>query len=129
MTRVVYLNIERYMTKPNILTRLYKGFTWPFRNYSHNFNFRYADLDAERTCQYHLPEYLSATDSTVVVIRKVLTEYARGIKMSEDMELESRDEELVTKRNLEALELEGAKSVHLDDIKEGLEKTGFPRAR
>ena len=131
MTRVVYLNIERYMTKPNILTRFYKGFTWPFRNWSHNFNFRYADLDAERTCQYNLPEYLSATDSTVVVIRKVLTEYARGVKMSDDVELESREEELVTKRNLDAIKeaAEGDKSVHVADIKEGLEKTGYPRAR
>jgi phenylpropionate dioxygenase-like ring-hydroxylating dioxygenase large terminal subunit len=129
MTRVVYLNIERYMTKPNILLRIYKGFTWPYRNWNHNFNFRYADLDAERTCRYDLPEYLSATDSTVVVIRKVLTEYARGIEMSENAE-HSRDEEIVTQRNLAALTAdESASSVHIDNIKEGLEKTGYPSSR
>ncbi|MEX2431135.1 MAG: aromatic ring-hydroxylating dioxygenase subunit alpha [Dehalococcoidia bacterium] len=123
MTRIVYINIERYMEKPSPLTRVWKGFTWPLRNWQHNFNFRYADVDAERTCQYHLPEYLSATDSTVVVIRKVLAEYARGVRMPDEVEQESQEEERVTALNLEALK--GAKSVHVEAIQEGLAKTGF----
>jgi hypothetical protein len=126
MTRVVYINIERYSKKPSPLTKLYKGFTWPYRNYLHNFNFRYADLDAERTCQYNIPEYLSATDSTVVVIRKVLTEYARGVKRPDDIELNTREEELVTKRNLEQLEEGAEHSVHADAIRTGLARTGYP---
>ena len=129
MTRVCYINIERYQEAPSLKTRLYKGFTWPFRNWSHNFNFRYADLDAERTCRYDIPEYLSATDSTVVVIRKVITEYARGVHTAEELaELEAKggiqEEELVTGRNLDALK--EAQSVHATDIKEGLAKTGLP---
>ena len=129
MTRVCYINIERYQEAPSLKTKLYKGFTWPFRNWSHNFNFRYADLDAERTCRYDIPEYLSATDSTVVVIRKVLTEYGRGVHTAEELaELESKggikEEDLVTGRNIDALE--EAQSVHATDIKEGLAKTGLP---
>jgi hypothetical protein len=88
-----------------------------------NFNFRYADLDAERTCQYWLPEYLSATDSTVVVIRKALAEYGRGVRQPEAGEAEILEEELVTRRNLEALA--GANSRHLDEIREGLARTGL----
>jgi hypothetical protein len=84
-------------------------------------NFRYADLDAERSCQYHLPESLSATDSTVVVIRKVLAEYARGAKQPD--ELGTREEELVTALNLEVAE--EAQSVHADRIREGLAQTGM----
>jgi phenylpropionate dioxygenase-like ring-hydroxylating dioxygenase large terminal subunit len=125
LTRVCYINIERYLEKPSLRTRVYRGFTWPFRNWAHNFNFRYADLDAERTCQYNIPEYLSATDSTVVVIRKVLTEYARGVRSPETTEEPmTREEELVTKHNLEALQ--EAQSVHAESIKQGLAKTGLP---
>jgi hypothetical protein len=124
MTRVCYINIERYQETPSTWTRIYKGFTWPFRNWSHNFNFRYADLDAERTCQYNIPEYLSATDSTVVVIRKVLTDYARGVKSAEATDGSmTREEELVTKHNLEALET--SSSVFTDRIKQGLSETGL----
>jgi phenylpropionate dioxygenase-like ring-hydroxylating dioxygenase large terminal subunit len=124
LTRVVYLNIERYMEKPSLFTRVYKACTWPWRNWVFNFNFRYADVDAERTCQYHLPEYLSATDSTVVMIRKVLAEHARGIKTSDAVEPETPAEEHVTALNVEAVNT--AQSVHAADIKEGLAKTGYP---
>ena len=127
LTRVVYLNIERYMKKPSVLTKVQRGMSWPYRNWRHNFNFRYADLDAERSCQYHLPEYLSATDSTVVGIRKVLTEFARGVKMSENVELDTREEERVTALNLEVVKT--ARSAHAEDIKEGLKKTGYPSVR
>ena len=125
MTRMVYLCIERFSEKPSAKTRFLSGVTWPWRNWTKNFNFRYADLDAERTCQYDLPEYLSATDSTVVVIRKVLAEYARGVRQpSEEVAEGSREEELVTERNLRALE--SSTSINAPSIKEGLAKTGLP---
>jgi hypothetical protein len=126
MTRIVYVNIERYLEPPSFLTRLHRGMSWPIRNWSHNFNFRWADVDAERTCRYDVPEYLTPTDSTVVVIRKVLTEYARGVHTSEELaQLEAqggiREEELVTERALEALDV--AQSTYADDIKEGIART------
>ena len=124
MTRVCYINIERYQEAPSLKTRLYKGFTWPFRNWSHNFNFRYADLDAERSCQYSIPEYLSATDSRVVVTRKLLAEYGRGVhKPGELSDLETREDELIAQRNLDAVE--AGQSVHLERIRDGLAKTGL----
>jgi phenylpropionate dioxygenase-like ring-hydroxylating dioxygenase large terminal subunit len=126
MTRIVYVNIERYLEPPSFFTRLHRGISWPIRNWSHNFNFRWADVDAERTCRYDVPEYLTPTDSTVVVIRKVLTEYARGVHTSEEIaQLEAaggiKEEELVNERAMEALKV--AQSAYAEDIKEGLAKT------
>lgn len=123
MTRIVYLNIERYAQAPSLWTRSIKNITWPWRNFSFNYNFRFADYDAERSCQYHLPEYLSSTDSTVVVIRKVMAEYARGVKMPENVELDTLEEEKVTALNLAAMQK--ANSVHAEEIKEGLTKSGL----
>jgi phenylpropionate dioxygenase-like ring-hydroxylating dioxygenase large terminal subunit len=126
MTRICYINIERYLTPPSFKTRFMRGLSWPARSYSHNYNFRYADVDAERTCQYNIPEYLSASDSTVVVIRKVLTEYARGVRNPEmPDELLTREEEEVKRRYVEALEVAQASSLHSERIKEGLTETGF----
>jgi phenylpropionate dioxygenase-like ring-hydroxylating dioxygenase large terminal subunit len=128
VTRIVYVNIERYAEKPSTLTRMYKGFTWPYRNWIHNFNFRWADVDAERTCRYDVPEYLTPTDSTVVVIRKVLLEYARGVHTAEELkEMEAkgvREEQLVDRLNAE-IAVSGS-SAHSDEIKEGLAKFGVP---
>ncbi|MCH8898662.1 MAG: Rieske 2Fe-2S domain-containing protein, partial [Chloroflexi bacterium] len=42
MTRIVYLNIERYAQAPSLLTRAIKNITWPWRNFSFNYNFRFA---------------------------------------------------------------------------------------
>jgi hypothetical protein len=124
MTRVCYINLERYAEPPSLRKKLYKGITWPFRNWAHNFNFRYADLDAERTCQYNIPEYLSATDSRVVVIRKLLGEYARGVRSAETAaDMTTREDELVAQRNKEMLDK--ANSVHTDAIKEGLTRSGM----
>ena len=88
-----------------------------------NYNFRFADYDAERTCQYHIPEYLSATDSTVVVIRKVLAEFARGKNMPDEVELDTIEEQKVTALNLEAMA--NANSIHSEEIREGLTKSGI----
>jgi phenylpropionate dioxygenase-like ring-hydroxylating dioxygenase large terminal subunit len=128
MTRIVYVNIERYQEAPSVATRFYKGFTWPYRNWIHNFNFRWADVDVERTCRYDVPEYLTPTDSTVVSIRKVLTEYGRGVHTAAELkELEEkgvREEQLVDKRNAEIAIT--AHSAHADEIKEGLARFGVP---
>ena len=127
LTRVVYVNIERYQEAPSLATRIYKGFTWPMRNWSHNFNFRWIDVDAERTCRYDIPEYLVPTDSTVVVIRKVLAEYARGVHTAEELkELEEKgllEEEVVEQRYQEAIQ--GGQSTYAETIKEGLTQTGY----
>ena len=129
MTRIIYVNIERYFEKPDLRTRFLRNASWPVRNFDHNFNFRFADVDAERTCRYDLPEYLSPTDSTVVVIRKVLAEFARGMHNREELDelnaSDTREEDIVTRRNLEALET--ARSVHADSIRQGLAKTGYMR--
>jgi hypothetical protein len=124
MTRIVYISIERYLEKPSLFTQFQRGFTWPIRNWSHNFNFRWADVDAERTCRYDIPEFLSPTDSTVVVIRKVLAEYGRGIHTAEELkELDEKgvaEERLVEERN--RVMAEEAQSVHARDIQEGMER-------
>ena len=122
LTRIVYVNIERYAKAPSMFRRAYKNLTWPFRNWAHNFNFRFADIDAERSCQYQMPEYLSATDSTVVVIRKLLADYARGVDRPEEG-LSSKKEQRVDELNLEVLKM--GNSAHLGEIKEGLSKTGL----
>ena len=121
LTRMVYLNVERYAEAPDIKTRLRSGLTWPTRNWLLNFNFRNPDYDAERSCQYNIPEYLSATDSTVVAIRKLLADYGRGAKRP--TELDTPEEELVAQRNLSALET--ATSSHAEEIREGLARTGL----
>ncbi|HET9320001.1 MAG TPA: hypothetical protein VFO27_09500, partial [Bryobacteraceae bacterium] len=90
---------------------------WPSRNWSLNFNFRNPDYDAERTCQYYLPEYLSATDSTVVAIRKLLAEYGRGSKQIEEV---TREDELVDARNQRVAE--EAQTALAGVIKDGLAK-------
>lgn len=115
LTRMVYLNVERYATKPNVWKRFYSGLTWPTRNWLLNFNFRNPDYDAERTCQYNLPEFLSSTDSTVVVIRKLLAEYARGAKRPEEV---TRELELVDERNRQVLA--ESQSAQAERIRQGL---------
>jgi phenylpropionate dioxygenase-like ring-hydroxylating dioxygenase large terminal subunit len=128
VTRIVYVNIERYKEAPTMLTRIRKGATWPYRNWIHNFNFRWADVDAERTCRYDVPEFLVPTDSTVVVIRKVLTEYARGVHTAEEIkELEAKgikEERLVDQLNAEVAVT--GNSAHAEEIKEGLAHFGVP---
>ena len=123
MTRIIYLNIERYDQAPSLWTKTIKNVTWPWRNFVFNYNFRFADYDAERTCQYHIPEYLSATDSTVVVIRKVLAEFARGKNMPDEVELDTIEEQKVTALNLEAMA--NANSIHSEEIREGLTQSGI----
>lgn len=118
MTRLVYLNVERYAKKPALLTRLMSSLSWPTRNWILNFNFRNPDYDAERTCQYDLPEVLSSTDSTVVAIRKLMVDYARGTGEIEEI---TREELIVDNVTQEVLE--DSSSTQAEKIKSGLART------
>src|SRR5581483_4586865 len=80
LTRMVYLNVERFSSPPNVLYRILSAVTWPVRDWAKNYNFRNQDVDAEMYGQYDAPEYLSSTDSVVIAMRKLFTEHARGIK-------------------------------------------------
>jgi hypothetical protein len=114
---MVYLNVERYKTKPGVVRKIWSGLKWPTKNWMLNYNFRNPDYDAERTCQYNMPEYLSATDSTVVAIRKLVAEYGRGNMRVEEL---TREDELVLERNDEVIE--DSKSAYAEQIKEGFAK-------
>ena len=80
LTRMVYLNVERYGRRPNTLRRLWSAVSWPYRNWELNFNFRNQDYDAEKYVQYDKPEYLSSTDSVVVAMRRLFVEHARDVQ-------------------------------------------------
>lgn len=88
LTRMVYLNVERYRRRPNPLRRLWSSVTWPYRNWELNFNFRNQDYDAEKYVQYDLPEYLSSTDSVVVAMRRLFVEHARDVQRRREREEE-----------------------------------------
>jgi len=118
MTRMVYLNVERYAEEPDLRKRFKSAWTWPARNWLLNFNFRNPDYDAEKTCQYNLQEYLSATDSTVVAIRKLLAEYARGSKAPEEI---TREEELIEDRQQRVAD--EATSAYAEQIRKGMAET------
>jgi len=89
LTRMVYLNVERYSTAPSVLRRFIKGATWPYRNWLLNFNFRNQDYDAEKYVQYDMPEYLSSTDSVVVAMRRLFVEHARDVTRRREREEEA----------------------------------------
>ena len=89
LTRMVYLNVERYPTEPNWLKRVYKGISWPYRNWELNFNFRNQDYDAEKYVQYSAPEYMSSTDSVVVAMRRLFTEHNRDTVLRREWEEEA----------------------------------------
>ncbi len=88
LTRMVYLNVERYGRRPNLLRRLRSSVTWPYRNWELNFNFRNQDYDAEKYVQYDRPEYLSSTDSVVVAMRRLFVEHARDVQRRREREEE-----------------------------------------
>ena len=79
LTRMVYLNVERYEKRPSLLRRVMSATTWPYRNWELNFNFRNQDYDAEKYTQYNMPEYLSSTDSVVVAMRRLFVEHNRDV--------------------------------------------------
>ena len=89
LTRMVYLNVERYPTQPSWLKRVYKTISWPYRNWELNFNFRNQDYDAEKYVQYSAPEYMSSTDSVVVAMRRLFTEHNRDTVLRREWEEEA----------------------------------------
>ena len=88
LTRMVYLNVERYATRPGTFRRLWSSVTWPYRNWELNFNFRNQDYDAQKYVQFASPEYLSSTDSAVVAMRRLFVEHARDVKRRREQEEE-----------------------------------------
>ena len=88
LTRMVYLNVERYAKPPSLFRKLKSGVTWPYRNWELNFNFRNQDYDAEKYTQYSMPEYLSSTDSVVVAMRRLFVEHARDVQRRREREEE-----------------------------------------
>ena len=88
LTRMVYLNVERYSKPPSLLRRLWSNASWPYRNWELNFNFRNQDYDAEKYVQYAFPEYLSSTDSVVVAMRRLFVEHARDVQRRREREEE-----------------------------------------
>ena len=89
LTRMVYLNVERYSQPTSLPRRLWSGATWPYRNWELNFNFRNQDYDAEKYTQYNMPEYLSSTDSVVVAMRRLFVEHARDVQRRREREEEA----------------------------------------
>ena len=108
LTRMVYLNVERYETRPGFFRRLVKGSTWPYRNWELNFNFRNQDYDAEKYTQYQMPEYLSSTDSVVVAMRRLFADHNRDV-------IRQREREEVLPEVLE--ESEAERMVREGDVK------------
>jgi phenylpropionate dioxygenase-like ring-hydroxylating dioxygenase large terminal subunit len=78
LTRTVYFFSSRPQTA---LGRLYDRVSFKLiLNWMLFFNFSDQDYDAMRSIRYQYPEYLSSTDNTLVALRKLVTEHARGIQ-------------------------------------------------
>ena len=114
LTRMVYLNVERYEQRPRLMRRMVRGATWPYRNWELNFNFRNQDYDAEKYTQYSMPEYLSSTDSVVVAMRRLFVEHNRDVlrRRQREEELpevmgESEAEQMVRENDLKVSEASG----------------------
>ena len=102
LTRMVYLNVERYSKPPSLLRRFWSAASWPYRNWELNFNFRNQDYDAEKYVQYARPEYLSSTDSVVVAMRRLFVEHARDVqrRRAREEELPESMEETVAEQRV-----------------------------
>jgi hypothetical protein len=119
LTRMVYLNVERYETSPDALARLKSAVTWPVRDWALNFNFRNQDIWAEMYGQYDQPEYLSSTDSVVIAMRKLFTEHARGIRAPEpEVVAEEVGETMVREGSRRAVQ--AARGDYAEEIREKL---------
>jgi phenylpropionate dioxygenase-like ring-hydroxylating dioxygenase large terminal subunit len=92
LTRVMYL----CSYQPTSLSdRIYRKLTWPIHNWVIHFNFSDQDYDAMRTARYQYPEYLSSTDSYMVMVRKNIVENGRGMKRTVEVPKETSAEKLV----------------------------------
>jgi hypothetical protein len=120
LTRMVYLNVERYSERPSLFRRFRSGLTWPYRNWAGNFNFRNMDYDAERYTNYDAPEFLSSTDSICVAIRKLVAEHARGIRYNKEDLDENIAEQMV--QETEELAVEQAQGTYAKRLRQELLK-------
>lgn len=125
LTRMVYLNVERYPKRPGIVRRLWSGVTWPYRNWELNFNFRNQDYDAEKYVQYASPEYISSTDSVVVAMRRLFVEHVRDVQRRRELEEElpeSLEETEVERmvREVDAQVAEASQTFDADRLEEEL---------
>jgi len=59
-----------------------------------HFNFSDQDYDAMRSARYQYPEYLSSTDSPVIGLRKLVTQHARGLKKTMEINEETTAERI-----------------------------------
>ncbi|MGH7907744.1 MAG: Rieske 2Fe-2S domain-containing protein [Candidatus Binataceae bacterium] len=92
ITRVMYLYSARPASRLDWIRR---ALTWPLYNFIVHYNFSDQDFDAIRTVQYQYPEFLSSTDSYLVMVRKLFTEHARGVKKTVDVAADTTAEKLV----------------------------------
>jgi hypothetical protein len=92
LTRLMYICSTRPL---NPLSRLYNWLTWPIHNWEHHFNFSNQDYDAQYSVRYQHPEYLSATDSVLIAMRRLVTEHARRTQRSPSND-QKRDEHSLT---------------------------------
>jgi phenylpropionate dioxygenase-like ring-hydroxylating dioxygenase large terminal subunit len=78
LTRVVYFRSKRIASR---LGRWYEIVTFHlYRNWMLHYNFSDMDYDAMRSVRYQYPEYLSATDNYMVMLRWLIREQARDLK-------------------------------------------------
>ena len=93
LTRATYF----FSTRPkNALGRLYDRLCFKLiLNWMYFYNFSDQDYDAMRSCRYQHPEYLSATDSVVVALRRLVGDEARGAEHRIEVVEETTAERLV----------------------------------
>ncbi len=93
LTRVFYYRSRRIPTR---LGRFGERAAFKlYRNFVSHYNFSDQDYDAMRTVRYDMPEYLSATDSSLITQRRLITEHARGVQRTVAVRAETTPERLV----------------------------------
>lgn len=92
LTRVMYLYSSRPASRLDWARRV---IMWPLYNFLVHYNFSDQDFDAIRTVQYSSPEFLSSTDSYLVMVRRLFTEHARGVKRTVAVAPDTTAEKLV----------------------------------
>ncbi len=103
LTRVMYLYSSRPASRLDWARRV---MMWPLYNFLVHYNFSDQDFDAIRTVQYSSPEFLSSTDSYLVMVRRLFTEHARGVKQTVAVARDTTAEKLVEEAN-RSLNVEG----------------------
>ena len=101
LTRAVYF---RSIRVHGLMGRIWERVSFSLDlNWIYHYNFSDQDYDAMRSCRYQFTEYLSATDSHVVAERRLMTEHARGLKKTFEINAVTTAEKQV----MEAHELMG----------------------